>query len=51
MGGCRCFFVERNPTPFAIFLEFLREGVIRIEDQDANVLMTQAAYMGIYIVR
>jgi hypothetical protein len=31
--------VEQNPTPFAILLEFLREGVIRIEDLDAKVLI------------
>jgi hypothetical protein len=51
MGGCCCFFVEQNPTPLAILLEFLREGVIRIEDLDAKVLMIQAEYLGIEIVR
>jgi hypothetical protein len=44
---CYCFFVEQNPPLFAILLEVLREGVIRIEDLDAKVLMTQAEYLGI----
>lgn len=43
---CCCCFVDQNPTPFAALLEYMREGVIRIEDLDAKVLI-QAEYLGI----
>jgi hypothetical protein len=45
---CCCWFEDQNLTPFTALLEYMREGVIRIEDIDCKVLI-RAEYIWVSI--